>query len=237
MSKTFKLHNPMAQTWATAFKLMTAENSTKRTRGRPRAFDKISALKAALILFWRHGYEGTSIAQLTKAMKITATSLYAAFGSKEQLYREVLVLYASTHGEPITRALAQPGPAREAIRQALAEAAKQFSRSGWPQGCLIANGAIRCSPEHRIAARETAAIRRMGQDAIRQRIGQAIADGELAASTDAENLAAFYASVVQGMSVQAVDGATREQLIGLGELAMAAWPTKSDTQSQRRSGK
>lgn len=205
---------------------MNIANTTKRLRGRPRAFNKTNALKAALILFWRHGYEGTSIAMLTKAMKISATSLYAAFGSKEELYREVLVLYVSTHGDPITRALSQPGSVREAIRQTLVEAAKQFSRSAWPQGCLVANGAIRCAPEHRTAAKETSAIRRMGKDAIRQRLEQAIADGELEKDTDAEILAAYYSSVVQGMSVQAVDGASRDQLIKLGELAMAAWPTK-----------
>lgn len=216
---------------------MAISNTGKHARGRPREFNKTSALKSALRLFWRHGYEGTSMAMLTRAMGITATSLYAAFGSKEGLYREVLALYTSTHGDPVARALAQPGSSREAIRQTLLESAKQFSRAAWPRGCLVANGFIRCAPELQNPAKETSAIRRMGKDALRQRIEQAIADGELAAYTDAENMAAFFASVVQGMSVQAVDGATCEQLLQLAELSMAVWPVRSAAKIQRRSGK
>jgi AcrR family transcriptional regulator len=204
-------------------KHMTADKTIKRAAGRPREFDKNTALKAALLLFWRQGYEGASIAQLTQAMKITAPSLYAAFGSKEQLYREVLELYMTAYLEPMARALGKPGSARDAVREMLMAAAMQFSRRGWPRGCLVANGALRCGQENQFAAQTTAAMRRMSQDAIRQRIGQAVIDGELAADTDTAALAAFYASVVQGMSVQAVDGATREQLIKLGQLAMAAW--------------
>lgn len=199
---------------------------TRRLPGRPREFDKTKALKAALILFWRQGYEGASIAQLTDAMEITAPSLYAAFGSKEQLYREVLGLYASTHGDPLARALTLPGPAREAIRQMLAEAAKQFTRAGLPHGCLVANGALRCANENHAAAKATSALRLLGREAIRQRIDRAMVEGELPDGTDAAGLAAFFTSVVQGMSVQAVDGATREQLLKLGVYAMAAWPAK-----------
>lgn len=205
---------------------MTSENIIKRSRGRPRVFDKTRALKAALILFWRQGYEGSSIAQLTKAMKITAPSLYAAFGSKEQLYREVLDLYISTQGDTLARSLGEPGSARIAIGHMLTEAATQFSRSAWPKGCLVSNGAIRCAKGNQAAVKATATLRSLGQDAIRQRIDRAIIDGELTAGTDAVELAAFYASVIHGMSVQAVDGATREQLIRIGEYAIAAWPTK-----------
>lgn len=203
---------------------MIYKDTEKRARGRPRAFDKTQALKAALALFWRHGYEGTSIADLTKAMKINAPSLYAAFGSKEQLYREVLDLYLATNGAPVAHALSKPGAARSAVAEMLTAAARQFSRPGMPKGCLVANGALRCAEENRMATKETATIRRLSQNALRQRLERAVADGELAPRTDTAALAAFYASVVQGMSVQAVDGATREQLLMLAEYAMAAWP-------------
>ncbi len=196
---------------------MTEKTGTgSRGRGRPRTFDKARALQAALALFWRHGYDGTSIAQLTAAMKISAPSLYAAFGSKEALYREVLELYMATHGAP--------GPAREAIRNMLKEAALQVSRAALPKGCLVANGALQCGRENQVAARETGALRRLGRDAIRQRLDHAVRQRELPARTDTAALAAYYASVVQGMSVQAVDGASRAQLLKLGEYAMAAWP-------------
>ncbi len=206
---------------------MTAITTEKRARGRPRAFDKAQALKAALTLFWRHGYEGTSIADLTRAMKISAPSLYAAFGSKEQLYREVLDLYLATHGVPVARALSGPSSARTAVGEMLTAAAGQFTHPALPQGCLVANGALRCAEENRFATRETATLRRLLQDALRQRLARAVNDGELAMDTDTAGLAAFYTSVVQGMSVQAVDGASRRQLIALAEYAMAAWPGKS----------
>ncbi len=203
---------------------MTTESNTKRSRGRPREFDKKWALHAAMMLFWRQGYEGTSLAELTKAMKITAPSLYAAFGSKEQLYRDVLELYMSTHGDAMARALASSGPCRDVVARMLAAAAQQFSRPGLPHGCMVANGSLRCAKEHAAAVKATGMLRRLGQDALRQRIEGAIAAGELPQGTDAAGLAAFYAATVQGMSVQAVDGATTEQLQRLGDYAMAAWP-------------
>lgn len=195
-----------------------------RSRGRPREFDKKRALNAALRLFWRQGYEGTSVAELTKAMRITAPSLYAAFGSKEQLYREVLDLYMSTHGDALAGTLASPGPCRDAIARMLAAAAHQFSRPGLPHGCMVANGALRCAKEHANAVKATGMLRRLGQDTLRLRIEAAIADGELPKRADAAGLAAFYAATLQGMSVQAVDGATTKQLLKLGDYAMAAWP-------------
>jgi len=200
------------------------EAKTKRSRGRPRIFDKGKALEAAMVLFWRQGYEGTSMAQLTRAMRVTAPSLYAAFGSKEQLYGDVLDLYVSTHAGFISRALAAPGPIRGVMEHLLLEAATQFSRSEWPPGCLAASGTLRCAQAHRVVARATAGLRRRAQDAIHVRISIAVGQHELASDTDAAGLAAFYATVLQGMSVQAVDGATHEQLIKIGVLAVAAWP-------------
>lgn len=203
---------------------MTMESNTRRSRGRPREFDKKRALKAAMMLFWRQGYEGTSIAELTRAMSITAPSLYAAFGSKEQLYREVLELYMSTHGDALARTLASSGPCRDVVARMLAVAAHQFSRPGLPHGCMVANGALRCAKEHSAAVKATGMLRRLGQDALRARIEAAIADGELPQGADASGLSAFYTATVQGMSVQAVDGATTEQLLKLGDYAMATWP-------------
>ena len=205
---------------------ITMNNRIKRSRGRPRTFDRTRALEAALIIFWRQGYEASSITQLTKAMKITAPSLYAAFGSKEQLYRDVLDLYVSTHGDFVVRGLAAQGIARDVFVHLLNEAAIQFSRPGWPSGCLVANGALRCAQDNLAVREVTAMLRHAAQDAVRQRIDQAIIDHEVEPDIDSAGLAAFYASIVQGMSVQAVDGATREQLMKIGEFAMAAWPAK-----------
>jgi len=201
-------------------------NAHKPPRGRPREFNQDKALAAALLLFWKHGYEGTSLAQLTKAMKITAPSLYAAFGSKAQLYRQTLDLYQTTHGDRLAQALQATGPARTVIEQLLTAAALQFSRAEFPSGCLVANGALRCGRAHRAAGAATSTLRRLSQDALAQRLAQAVSAGELPRTTDPAELAAFYAAVIQGMSVQAVDGATRKQLLKLATLAMAAWPGK-----------
>lgn len=203
---------------------MNTKERTGRSRGRPREFDRTRALNAALIVFWRHGYEGTSIAELTHAMKITTPSLYAAFGSKGKLYREALELYMATHGDPLVRALISSGPCRKAIACMLAAAAHQFSRPGLPHGCMVANGALRCAKDHSAAVRETGMLRRLGQDALRQRIEAAIVAGELPKGADAAGLAAFYSATVQGMSVQAVDGATRDDLMKLADYAMVVWP-------------
>lgn len=200
------------------------KKTVERTRGRPRIFDKAKALERAMVLFWRQGYEGTAIAQLTKAMHITAPSLYAAFGSKEQLYSDVLGLYLSTHTDFLTRALAAPGAIRDVIGQLLTAAAQQFTRSEWPPGCLTASGSLRCAQENRSVAKTTAVLRRMGQDAIASRLALAVQRQEIPPDTDTEGLATFYAAVIQGMSVQAIDGASYEQLQKIGALAMTAWP-------------
>lgn len=196
----------------------------KRTRGRPRTFNDASALEAALVLFWRHGYEGTSIAQLTDAMKITAPSLYAAFGSKEQLYQKALDLYVNTQGDFVAQTLSAPGSTREAIARLLKEAAVRFTRTNWPAGCLVATGAIRCASDNGTVLEMTATVRRASTNLLKQRIDQAIANHELEPDEDSSGLAAFYASVVQGMSVQAIDGAKQAQLMKIAEFAMAAWP-------------
>ncbi|MET3132977.1 AcrR family transcriptional regulator [Oxalobacteraceae bacterium GrIS 1.11] len=196
----------------------------KPARGRPRSFDRGQVLERALLLFWRNGYEGTSIAELTATLGLTPPSLYAAFGSKELLYREVLERYLASRGATMMAALEQPGPARAAIAAMLARAAALFAGDDTPCGCLIASGALRCGPENEAIARHTASLRQMAGEAILRRVERARADGELAPDSDGAALAAFYASVIQGMSVQAIDGASRAQLYAIAGCALAAWP-------------
>ncbi len=207
---------------------MLKEGVKTTVRGRPREFDRGAALKEAMLLFWQQGYEGASIAQLTRAMKITPPSLYAAFGSKESLYREALGLYMNEYLAPMAQALAAPVTAREAVGNMLLAAARQFSRSGMPPGCLLAIGTLRCGQESRSAVEATAAMRRLGQETIAKRIQRAVAAGELPTGSSADGLAAFYTSIVQGLSVHAVDGAKFEELARICELAMAAWPGKAE---------
>lgn len=197
----------------------------KQPRGRPRAFDKDRALETAMVLFWKNGYEGTSITDLTSALGITPPSLYAAFGSKDALYREALDLYLATRSDRMVKAIEKKGSARAALEAMLKEAADLFTSAGAPRGCLVANGVLRCAAEHHPVAEHTATLRRLAPDAIKRRLDRAREEGELPPSVDTTALASFYASVIQGMSVQAVDGASRTRLRDIAKCAMAAWPS------------
>ncbi|WP_317202070.1 TetR/AcrR family transcriptional regulator [Janthinobacterium sp.] len=177
-------------------------------------------------LFWRNGYEGTSVAELTAALGITPPSLYAAFGSKELLYREALERYLSSRGTSMMAALDQPGAARAAVAAMLERAAALFADDDAPAGCPIASGALRCGPENGAVSGQTASLRRLAGEAILQRVERARAEGELAPDVDGAALASFYATVVQGMSVQAIDGASRTELDAIAGCALAAWPVR-----------
>lgn len=196
----------------------------KRPRGRPRAFDRDEALETALQLFWRHGYEGTSIADLTAAMGVTPPSLYTAFGSKERLYQEALDRYGASYGSFTARALAEEPTARQAVERILQEAIAVYSERPAPRGCMLASGAVTCAPEHALVAADLSRRRLATISAIKARFDRAVAAGELAPSTDTAALAAFYAAVIQGLSIQARDGVDREVLEAIAATARRAWP-------------
>lgn len=197
----------------------------KRT-GRPRAFDRDQALNIALDLFWRHGFESTSTAQLTAAMGIAPPSLYAAFGSKEALFREALVAYGERYGGFLNDAIAAPGPARAAVEHMLLRAARQFANAEHPLGCMVAAGELQLSPANAALVAEVSGQRQAAQQAIRTRLEAARKAGEPPADTDTATLSAFYAMTIQGMAVQARDGAKPALLKRLAELAMRAWPDR-----------
>jgi AcrR family transcriptional regulator len=201
-----------------------AISPTKRPAGRPRAFDREQALAIALDLFWRHGYDGTSIPQLTTAMGISPPSLYAAFGSKDALYREAIKLYLSRYNGFMNFFFEEEITARDAVEQALLAAAKQFSAPGHAPGCMISNAELQAAPENESLAAEITKFRQAAQNILYTRLEAARKSGELPMNTDTASLAAFYAMVSQGMSVQARDGASAAMLKRLAKLAMLAWP-------------
>lgn len=200
------------------------KNIERRPRGRPRALDRDEALETALQLFWRHGYEGTSVADLTAAMGVTPPSLYTAFGSKERLYQEALDRYATSHGSFIARALAEEPTARQAMERILQEAVAVYSEGPAPRGCMLANGAVTCAPEHTLVVADLSRRRLAAIATIKARFDRAVVEGELAPATDTEALAAFYAAVIQGLSIQARDGVGREVLETIAATALRAWP-------------
>jgi AcrR family transcriptional regulator len=213
--------------------LVTTKTIAKRPRGRPRALDRDEALETALRLFWRRGYEGTSIADLTEAMGVTPPSLYTVFGSKEQLYREALDRYGATYGSFAQRALAEEPSARRAVERILREAIEVYAEGPAPAGCMLASGAVACAPEHASVAADVARRRLATIAAIKARFDRAASEGELAPSTDTQALASYYAAVVQGLSIQARDGVSRKILDALADVALSAWPgSRADQPAQ-----
>ncbi|MFE6853331.1 TetR/AcrR family transcriptional regulator [Streptomyces sp. NPDC057674] len=199
-------------------------------RGRPRSFDRLTALEKATMAFWEHGYETTSVADLTRAMGISAPSLYAAFGDKKTLFEEVVEAYAGSYGAYGSRAFAEETTARAAIGRVLSESAELFTEPGHPRGCLMISAAINCStPEVEEALRER---RNRNLALFEARIREGVAAGELPADTDARALARFSGAVLQGLSQQARDGATKEELAAVAATAMLAWPPQRTEQGQ-----
>lgn len=191
--------------------------------GRPRAFDKEWALDRALTVFWEKGYEGASIADLTKAMGINPPSLYAAFGNKEKLFRQVLDRYQATGREFMERAFAAP-TAREAMWLLMQGTAERLSDKNNPEGCLLVSGALSGDEECEAMKCELAARRAANEALIRERLKRAKKEGDLPEDADPAALARYVTTVMQGMAVQAAGGATAKQLRDIAALALKAWP-------------
>ena len=195
------------------------------TRGRPRTFDPDVALRQALDVFWERGYEGTSLSDLGGAMGIRSASIYAYFGSKENLFRQVMALYGTTAGGPPRRALREGSTAREAIHTMLQATAEQITHPEHPHYCMLVLAAPTGAIENQ-AVREFLAEGRHGQYVeIKDRLSRGVTDGDLAPTVSLEAMARYYATVVQGLSIQARDGATRAELETVITCAMAAWDT------------
>ena len=193
------------------------------SRGRPRSFDKHRALDAALRVFWEKGYEGASLSDLTEAMGINRPSLYAAFGDKEALFRQVLERYETGPVAYMSEALREP-TARGAVEKLLKGTVAALSSPKSPHGCLLVQGALACGDESTAMRKELATRRSAGELALRRRLKKAKDEGELPHNTDPADLARFYMAVMHGMSVQAAGGATRAALEGVAETALRAWP-------------
>lgn len=196
----------------------------RKPRGRPLSFDRDAALETAMHVFWERGYEAASISDLTSAMGITPPSLYTAFGDKEQLFLEAIERYALGYGSAGVRALKEEPTARGAIERWLMEAANELTQPCHPKGCMVVMAATNCSAaaervQDALLLRRTEAIANVGR-----RIQGGIDNGELPPDTDAQDLANFYATIYQGMSMQAKDGATHESLMATVRTAMRSWP-------------
>lgn len=194
--------------------------------GRPRSFCTDTALNRALEVFWRKGYEGATLTELTQAMGINKPSLYAAFGNKEDLFRKTLDRYTREKLAYLREAVEEAPTALEMARRMLLGAADMLTNPDHPVGCLTVKGAMTCTDQAPSVKAELDHIRIRFETAVQDRLRQAIADGELAEDADPAQLSRFLTVVIQGMAIQAADGASTDQLRQVAEMALLAWPSR-----------
>ncbi len=211
-------YDPTADTAATA----------ARGRGRPRAFDREAALERATCLFWTKGFAATSIADLTQAMGIGAPSLYAAFQSKEALYAEALRHYMETNEAYVWAGFGSATTARAAVQSLLMDSAAALTGCvvDIPRGCMVTLSSVG-SEGHAELGDLVQSARGITLERLRSRLDQAVAEGEIPASTDLHALARFVQTLQNGMSILARDGASRAELEAVTDVAMAGWDART----------
>jgi len=195
-------------------------------RGRPRSFDTDTALEQATQVFWRHGFTGASLAELTEATGLSKPSLYAAFGDKESLYLRCLERYVAQQVALQTALLEREPDARRAVEGFLRAMAAMQSDPALPGGCFVVNGTADCGNPATPAAVEAALRKASGGagERLQQRLAQAERNGELPPGTDAKRLSRLLAAVLTGMAVMAKAGEPKRRLDEVVDAAMMVWP-------------
>lgn len=197
---------------------------TQKRRGRPRKFDRGEALQAAMLRFWRYGFTGTSISDLSEAMGINAPSLYGAFGDKKALFEETIEAYQKGPGCFSQQILNEEPDARRAIEMLLMTAAREFTGKKHPPGCMVVLSALNCTDEDDDVRQSLSRRRNRAAALIIRRIGEAHAQGRLPQHLAPDAFANLIVTVFQGLSVRARDGASREELEAVARQTMSLWP-------------
>ena len=201
--------------------------------GRPREFDTGKALDEAMEVFWRHGYEGATVAELTAAMGINPPSLYSAFGSKEGLLKAALDRYSQKRDEFMQEVLSAP-TAHEVVKRLLLHIADKQTDPQNPPGCLLVAGGLACGAGAENIPFELAARRAHSEQQLCERFVRARQDGDLPAGSDPAALARYLSAVIAGMGVLASSGGTREELREVALLSLAAFDKKSGKKQTRK---
>jgi AcrR family transcriptional regulator len=193
--------------------------------GRPARLNREEAIHNAMLLFWERGYEGTTLEALLDVMGgIKPPSFYNAFGSKEELFRAAIDRYACTFGTPGLDILEASPSVRDGFADMVRLSVENFTRPGYPRGCLLVSSATHCAPASSSAEAYVAALRHQLPEALKSRLNRAIAEGDLNPAADVSLIAAYYTMLVHGIAQRALDGESRETLLKVAEHAMDAWP-------------
>lgn len=209
-------------------KTLHSANSKKETRGkgRPRAFDRVSALHSALEVFWQQGYEPASVADLCKAMHINPPSLYAAFGNKASLFLEALRHYEHTYWDaPAARFMKEPD-IYTAVEDFFSEAAKILLSPETPCGCMVVLAAVNISETEKEIIETVRKFRLASKKMFADRLRQAISDGQIPADTDVPALAGALNTLLEGLSIQARDGLFQSELKAFASYAVRMLPPR-----------
>ncbi|MFD6495167.1 TetR/AcrR family transcriptional regulator [Streptomyces sp. NPDC060188] len=191
--------------------------------GRPRGFDADEALERAMLVFWKHGYEGASTATLTSAMGISTTSMYAAFGNKEKLFRKALERYTEGPSAYLARALEEP-TALGVAGAILGGTIRTTTRPANPNGCLGVQSALTTSDAGQEVRDLLVAWRNDGYTRVRARFQRAVDEGDLPEQTDPGLLARYLTTFAYGIAVQAASGVGRDELQEMADAALRSWP-------------
>jgi AcrR family transcriptional regulator len=208
---------------------------SSRPRGRPRAFDRDDALDRAMHLFWRRGYDATSVSDLTETMGITPPSLYAAFGDKKRLFLEAVDRYQSGPGSFAQAAFNEP-TAERAMRRLLMDTIESFFEPGNPKGCMVVLAATNCTTDSSDILDELAGRGRMAERLVRDRVAAGRDAGEIPSGADVDALAGMIVTTLYGLSIKARDGASRASLRKVVEQMMSMWPGPPE-QAERARGR
>jgi len=194
-----------------------------KPRGRPRSFDREQALGQAIEVFWKKGFEGTSIADLTEAMGINPPSLYAAFGDKEKLFLEAVESYNAKNANSCP--YCEEPTAKGAVEKLLLYMAEELSSCNHPRGCMMVQAASTSASASAFLQAKIAEKRAASRAALKDRIVRGIQDGDVEPGTDPDELADFYSTIMTGMSLVSRDGVSHKSLVATVQNAMKLFPS------------
>ena len=198
--------------------------AVEKPKGRPRSFDREQALKKALDLFWRKGFEPASVAELCSAMEINPPSLYSAFGNKARLFIEAVNYYERVYWQATWARLEETQEITEAIDRFFSEAADILLSPSAPCGCMVVLAAINVSAESADVVKAVSVLRQEGKDLFEKRLARAVQENQLPAKTNTAALATVLNTLLEGMSIEAKDGASIESLKSIGQHASKLLP-------------